>query len=157
MGATWNDHAKFMELALVEAEMAGKRGDLPIGAVIVHNGKVIARGSNRIHTKESSVAHAEIEAIHSCAALLKKHNKECVIYTTLEPCIMCLSTIITANITAVYFAVEDHYMKIPDYIRTTPYIHERLSHYEGGLFQAQAEQLLHTYSPQMAKMVLRAP
>ncbi|MFC4411775.1 nucleoside deaminase [Chungangia koreensis] len=157
MGTTANDHEKFMALALVEAEKAGKRGDLPIGAVIVHNGKVISKGSNRKHTKQSLVAHAEIDAIHSCAPYLKEQNNECVIYTTLEPCIMCLSTIITANITTVYFALEDRYMRIPDYIESTPYIKERLIHYQGGILRKQSEKYLQKYAPNIAEMVLKAP
>lgn len=151
------DHKHYMEIALVEAENAGKRGDLPIGAVIVHKGQIIAKGSNKRNTKQSIVAHAEIEAIHACAPFLKEHYKECVIYTTLEPCIMCLSTIVTANITSIYFGAEDRYLEIATYIKSASYVRERLTHYEGGLLKEESENLLRLYSPEMAKLVLNTP
>ena len=61
-----------MRKALIEAEEAGKRGDLAIGAVIVHNNIIISSDSNRIYTKESIVSHAEVNAIHNCAPYFKK-------------------------------------------------------------------------------------
>jgi tRNA(adenine34) deaminase len=61
------NHQSFMEEALKEAEEAGKRGDRPIGTVIVHNGTIISRGSNRISTMDSELAHAEINALNQCA------------------------------------------------------------------------------------------
>jgi tRNA(adenine34) deaminase len=78
------DHHYFMEEALKEAEEAGKRGDRPIGAVIVHSGTIISRGSNRINTMDSDLAHAEINAMYSCASYLRKHARECILYTSVD-------------------------------------------------------------------------
>jgi len=143
-----------MEEALKEAEEAGKRGDRPIGTVIVHNGTIISRGSNRINTMDSELAHAEINALNQCASYLRKHARECVLYTTVEPCMMCLSSITLANIRNVVFAVEDKYMDMAQFIESNPYIKKRLHNYLGGVLKAESTKILKTYSPFMAEVVL---
>ncbi|MFA9555783.1 nucleoside deaminase [Evansella sp. AB-rgal1] len=148
------DHSIFMKEALKEAEEAGKRGDRPIGCVIVHKGVIVGRGSNKSETMSSDVAHAETTAIIGCAAYLKKHGKECVIYTTVEPCIMCLTTIVMANIRNVVFAVEDKYMKMGPFIVSNTYIKDRIHHYVGGVLEGESINLIETYSPFMASVVL---
>jgi tRNA(adenine34) deaminase len=148
------DHHFFMQEALKEAEEAGKRGDRPIGAVIVHNGTIISRGSNRINTKDSELEHAEINAMNACASYLRKHARECILYTTVEPCIMCLSTIALANIRNVVFAVEDKYMDMAHFVDSNTYIKKRLHNYLGGVSAEESVQILKTYSPFMAEVVL---
>ena len=144
-----------MKKALALAEEAGKRGDLPIGAVIVHNHKIISADSNRVHTKDSIVSHAEINAIHHCAPYLKKFNKECVIYTTVEPCMMCLPTIIMANICHVFFAVTDHYMNMEPFIKNNPYIKNRLLTYQGGILENESAALLKQYARSTYDMIIK--
>ncbi|MEH6905844.1 tRNA-specific adenosine deaminase [Bacillus sp. AFS006103] len=148
------NHQSFMEEALKESEEAGKRGDRPIGTVIVHNGTIISRGSNRINTMDSELAHAEINALNQCASYLRKHARECVLYTTVEPCMMCLSSITLANIRNVVFAVEDKYMDMAQFIESNPYIKKRLHNYLGGVLKAESTKILKTYSPFMAEVVL---
>ncbi|MEH7440245.1 nucleoside deaminase [Neobacillus drentensis] len=148
------DHHFFMQEALKEAEEAGKRGDRPIGAVIVHNGTIISRGSNRINTKDSELEHAEINAMNACASYLRKHARECILYTTVEPCIMCLSTTVLANIRNVVFAVEDKYMNMAQFINSSTYIKKRLLHYHGGVLAEESSQILKTHSPFMAEVIL---
>lgn len=148
------NHNFFMKEALKEAEEAGKRGDRPIGAVIVHNGTIIARGSNRINSMDSELAHAEINAMNQCASYLRKHSRECILYTTVEPCMMCLTTIVLANIRNVVFSVEDKYMEMARFIDHNHYIKKRLHHYLGGVLAEESTQLLKTYSPFMAEVVL---
>lgn len=143
-----------MSEALKEAEEAGKRGDRPIGTVIVHNGIIISRGSNRINTMDSELSHAEINAMNQCAPYLRKHARECILYTTVEPCIMCLSTLVLANIRNIVFAVEDKYMKMAYFIDSNPYIKKRVHNYLGGVLAEESTQLLKTYSPFMAEVVL---
>lgn len=149
----WN-HQKFMKEALKEAREAGERGDRPIGSVIVHGGKIIARGSNRSHTLRSDVAHAETIAIQNCVSYLMEHAEDCVLYTTVEPCIMCLSTIVMANIRNVVFAIEDKYMSMEHFIQSNPYIQNRLHHYIGGILQDDSAEIIKTYSPFMAEVIL---
>ncbi|MEH7095357.1 nucleoside deaminase [Neobacillus vireti] len=148
------DHSFFMREALKEAEEAGKRGDRPIGSVIVHNGLIIARGSNRINTMDSELAHAEINAMNQCAAFLRKHAGECILYTTVEPCMMCLSTIVMANIRQVVFSINDKYMEMDQFIENVPYIKKRLHQYVGGTLAEESKLLLKSYSPFMAEVVL---
>ena len=143
-----------MRKALIEAEEAGKRGDLAIGTVIVHNKLIISSDSNRIYTKESVVSHAEVNAIHNCAPYLRKYNKECVIYTTVEPCIMCLPTIVMANISHVFYGVTDAYMNMKSFIGGNPYIKERLQTYQGGVLEKESEALIRRYSSSMGDMIL---
>lgn len=148
------DHHKFMIEALKEAEEAGKRGDRPIGAVIVHNGTIIARGTNRINTMDSELAHAETNAMNQCASYLRKHARECILYTTVEPCMMCLSTLIMANLQNVVFSVEDKYLDMAQFIASNTYIKTRLNNYLGGVLAEESTQILQTYSPFMAEVVL---
>lgn len=148
------NHQSFMEEALKEAEEAGKRGDRPIGAVIVHNGTIISRGSNRINTMDSELAHAEVNAMNQCASYLRKHGRECILYTTVEPCMMCLSTITLANIRNVVFAVEDKYMDMAHFIDSNTYIQKRLHNYVSGVLRDESTIILKKFSPFMAEVVL---
>lgn len=148
------NHTYFMTEALKEAKEAGERGDRPIGSIIVHHGKIISRGSNRCVTLNSNVAHAETVAINNCASYLMENAKECILYTTVEPCIMCLSTIVMANIRNVVFAVEDKYMNMELFINSNPYIKKRLHNYIGGILKVESSEIINTYSPFMAEVVL---
>ncbi len=148
------NHEYFMQEALIEAKKAGERGDRPIGAVIVHNGEIIARGSNKLETVDSNVAHAETDAINNSASFLRKHARECIIYTSVEPCIMCLTTIVMANIRNVVFAVDDKYMNMKPFINSNPYIKERLHNYLGGVLREESVEIIKKHSPFMAEVIL---
>lgn len=99
---------KFMKQAFILAARAQSHDDVPIGAVIVHDGKVIARGENRVQLKKNPTLHAEIVAINrACKKLGTKFLDDCDIYVTLEPCAMCATAISFARIRNVYFAATD--------------------------------------------------
>jgi tRNA(adenine34) deaminase len=147
------NHEKFMKEALKEAEEAAKRGDRPIGCVIVHENRIIARGSNRFSTLDSKIAHAEVMAMHQCASFLKKNSYDCVLYTTLEPCIMCLTTIVMANISYVVFGCHDRYFQLDKFIQANPYIEKRIKAYKGGVLADESYQLIETYYPEMAELI----
>jgi tRNA(adenine34) deaminase len=99
---------KFMTQAFVSARRAFSHEDVPIGAVIVHNGKIIARGENQVQLKKNPTLHAEIVAINrACKKLGQKFLDECDIYVTLEPCAMCATAISFARIKNIYFAALD--------------------------------------------------
>lgn len=103
-----NTHEDFMKLALKEAKKAKAIGEVPIGAVIVHDGEIIGRGFNlREHTQDSTV-HAEIMAIQEANRRLKSWRLEdCQMYVTLEPCPMCAGAIINSRIPELYFGARD--------------------------------------------------
>lgn len=101
-------HSYFMGEALILAKNAEKHADVPVGAVIVKNGKIIAKGQNRREEKENSLAHAEIEAIDgACRVLGSKYLTGCSLYVTLEPCPMCSGAIINSRIDKVIFGAYD--------------------------------------------------
>lgn len=97
-----------MRDALTQAKKAEAIGEVPIGAVIVHNGKIIARGYNKRETKKNALLHAEIIAIDkACKKLGGWRLPNCDIYVTLEPCPMCMGAIISARIENVFFGAYD--------------------------------------------------
>lgn len=99
---------KFMFEALLEAKKAAEENEVPVGAVIVKNGEIIARGRNMREKKQNSLSHAEIEAINNaCKKLNNWHLDDCEIYVTLEPCPMCTGAIINARIKTVIFGAYD--------------------------------------------------
>lgn len=101
-------HIEFMKKALELAKIAAENGDVPVGCVIVRDGKIIAEGYNRRQTDKNAVSHAETEAISSACRLLGGWRLPgCSIYVTLEPCPMCAGAIINARIPEVYIAARD--------------------------------------------------
>lgn len=98
----------YMELAYLEALKAYKKGEVPVGCVIVCNNKVIAKGYNKREKSNLAISHAEIEAINKANKKLKSWRlDECQLYVTLEPCPMCAGAIIQARIKEVYYTALD--------------------------------------------------
>lgn len=98
----------FMELALAEAHKAQALGEVPIGALVVHEGRIIGRGFNRRETSNDPTTHAEILAIREAAAALNSWRLlDTTLYVTLEPCVMCMGAIILARIPRLVFACRD--------------------------------------------------
>ncbi|MBD5391345.1 nucleoside deaminase [bacterium] len=97
-----------MKQALILANRAAAHDDVPIGAVIVRDGKIIARGENRVQLKQNPTLHAEIVAINrACKKLGQKFLDDCDIYVSLEPCAMCATAISFARMRNIYFAAAD--------------------------------------------------
>ncbi len=93
-----NQEEKFMKAAIREARKAEKLEEVPIGCVIVHEGKIIARGYNRRNTDKNTLAHAELLAIKKASKKLGDWRLEgCTLYVTLEPCQMCAGAIVQAR------------------------------------------------------------
>ena len=99
---------KFMAEAIRQAKKAAALDETPVGAVIVHQGKIITRGYNKRETKKNCLCHAEISAINkACKALGGWRLPKCDMYVTLEPCPMCSGAIISARIDNLYFGAYD--------------------------------------------------
>ena len=97
-----------MKMALDEAKKAYKKDEVPVGAIIVKNGKVIAKAHNLRETKNISTAHAEILAIDkACKRLNSWRLIDCDMYVTLEPCTMCMGAIILSRIKNLYIGTKD--------------------------------------------------
>lgn len=102
------DHERWMKQALKEAARAAEEGEVPVGAVIVHNGMVIGRGYNRPEGLRDATAHAEILAIGAASdALGDWRLEDCTIYVTLEPCPMCAGAIVQARIPRLVYGAPD--------------------------------------------------
>ena len=98
----------YMEKALELAQEAFDDGEVPVGAVIVRNGEIIATGRNRREKKKNALFHAEIDAINNaCTALGGWRLWNCELYVTLEPCPMCAGAILNAHIPNVFFGAYD--------------------------------------------------
>jgi len=102
------EHKKWMKLAFREAEKAYERGEVPIGAVVVHNDQIIGRGYNQCESLNDPTAHAEIIAITSATNTIKNWRLEnCSLYVTKEPCPMCAGALINSRIDMVIFGMYD--------------------------------------------------
>ena len=96
---------KYMDIAIKEAEKAYKKGEVPVGAIIVKDGKIIAKAHNTKETKRCAVNHAEILCIIEASKKLKTwHLDDCEMYVTLEPCMMCSGAIEQARLNKVYYS-----------------------------------------------------
>jgi len=103
------DDTYFMKLAFQEAQMAFDKGEVPVGAVIVSNDKVIARGHNLTETLNDVTAHAEMQAFTAASDFLGgKYLKDCTLYVTLEPCQMCAGASYWTQIGRIVFAASDN-------------------------------------------------
>ncbi|KAA0895395.1 tRNA adenosine(34) deaminase TadA [Oryzomonas rubra] len=103
-----NDHDYWMAKAIAEAAKARAKDEVPIGCVIVRDGKIIARGHNLRETAQDPAAHAELIAIRKAARKLNSWRLlDTTLYVTLEPCIMCMGAIILARIPTVVFGCHD--------------------------------------------------
>ena len=142
-----DEHEKFMREALFLAKRAGKRDEVPVGAVIVRDGKIIARGYNLRETKRSPLAHAEIVSIGKAARRLGGWRLTgCTLYVTLEPCPMCAGAIVNARLDGVVFGAYDPkagalgslYNLAEGRLNHTP-------HVTGGVLQGPCSSLLKQY------------
>ena len=103
------DHARrYMDAALFEAAQAGENGEVPVGAIVVKDGRIIGRGGNRPLSGHDPTAHAEIIAIRQAAlALGSDRLTGCSLWVTLEPCAMCAGAIAHARIERLYYGASD--------------------------------------------------
>ena len=103
-----NNHSFFMNAALKEAKKCSEYEDVPIGAVVVLNNKIIGRGFNQIEKLNDPTAHAEMLAIKKAIKKIgSKYLNDCTLYVTLEPCSMCAGAIVLARIKTVVFGAND--------------------------------------------------
>lgn len=138
----------FMKKAILEAKKAAKMDEVPIGAVIVKDGKIIARGFNRREKKNDVTSHAEIEAIRKANKKLSNWRLvDCDIYITTEPCLMCMGALYQAHIRNIYYGASD-----PKGGAVSSSINfkdiKNLNHYpniEGGILKDECSSILKDY------------
>lgn len=102
------NHERFMRAALDEAKAAAEQDEVPIGAVIVHDNRIIARAHNQRHTLKDPTAHAEMIALTQAAAFLEDWRlTDCTMYVTLEPCPMCAGALVLARLKTLVYGPAD--------------------------------------------------
>ena len=136
----------YMDIALEEAEAAARRGEVPVGAVIVDGGgKILARSGNRVLELQDPTAHAEILVIREAARVLGSERLAgCCLHVTLEPCPLCASAISMARIERLYYGAEDEKSGGVDHgprLYTSSALHHKPEVY-GGINERRASQLL---------------
>ncbi|MFI5251791.1 MAG: tRNA adenosine(34) deaminase TadA [Bacteroidota bacterium] len=149
-------HEYWMEIALKEALVAARRKETPVGAVIIHEGTIIGKGSNQIEMLQDPTAHAEMIAITAAAAYLENRRLEkCTMYVTLEPCAMCAGAIVLSRLPLLVFGAYDPkagactslYMITND---------SRLNHRVytiGGVLEKKSGELLKNFFREMRKQI----
>ena len=136
---------KFMKLALAEAKKAFDKEEVPVGAVIVQDGKVIAKAHNLKETKTDTTKHAEILAIQKASKKLKKWRlTDCEMYVTLEPCSMCAGALINCRIKKLYIGTMDEKTGACGSVLNLfeDYKFNHIVEVETGILQKDCEQIL---------------
>jgi tRNA(adenine34) deaminase len=106
--STAEHHITFMQLALEQAKLAEQLGEVPVGAVIVLDGQVIAVGHNKSIMQSDASLHAEIDAMRQASLKLSNYRLvNCELYVTLEPCMMCLGAMLHSRIKKLYYGASD--------------------------------------------------
>ena len=140
-------HREFMHAALEQARAAMAEGNMPIGAVVVHDARIVGVGRNAIDNPPDDTHHAELRAIQAAAPFLAAHKHECTLYTTLEPCMMCLGAIVNVAIDIVIIATPDSHVGALDLLPHSAYYRRKL---EGmsivtGVLDTESQTLLNEY------------
>lgn len=137
----------YMEEAIKEARKAASKNDVPVGAVIVNNGKIIVRAYNRRNIENNALLHAEIIAIYdACKLLNSRLLNKCDLYVTLEPCPMCAGAIIQSGIRRLYFGAYDPKAGCAGSVIdlfTLPF--NSIPEYYGGIMERECSSLLHRF------------
>lgn len=142
-----------MQKALLLAAEAAKEGEVPVGAVVVRNGEIIACGRNRREEQKNALCHAEIEAINNaCAALGGWRLFDCDLYVTLEPCPMCAGAVINARLRRVVYGASDKKAGSCGSITnlfSLPYNHS--PELIGGVMEQECSEILKDFFKQLRK------
>jgi tRNA(adenine34) deaminase len=121
------DDIRFMKAALREAARTGERGEVPVGAVVVRAGRIVARGSNRPLAASDPTAHAEVVALRRAARRAANYRLPgCDLYVTVEPCAMCLGALVHARIRRLVYGAPDAKAGAVESVMTFPF--DRLNH-----------------------------
>lgn len=138
----------FMREALALAEQAAAAGEVPVGAVVVHEGRIVGRGFNRPISGQDPTAHAEIVALREAARHLRNYRLPgCELYVTLEPCAMCVGAMVHARISRIVFGARDPKTgacgSIVDLPALAAFNHH--GHFQGGLMAQECGDVLRRF------------
>jgi len=147
------DLAAFMRHALDEAEAAGRAGQLPIGAIVVIDGQIIARGRARHKELRNQLRHAELNALLEGGEPLWTNYDRAILFTNVEPCPLCLGAVVMADVPHVVFALEDRVVYSPQTIEANPYVRRHLRTYHGGVLAAESAAIIGRYAPDLLRYI----
>ncbi len=146
-GLSGLDLEGYMREALAEAERGGLEGERPIGAVLVVNGSIVSRGHARATAARSQLAHAEMDALlHGGDALWEQYHNA-MLFTTVEPCPMCLGATVMADVPHVVFALHDRNAGSRCIVETIPYVRRHIRTYLGGILEDESRALFERFDP----------
>ena len=138
-----------MREALAEAEAAGAAGEYPIGAVLAIDAEVVARGRSRQRELRSQLAHAELEALQRGGDPLWTRHDSAVLFTTVEPCPLCLGAAVMADVPHIVFAHPDPAIQSAEIVERIPYVRSHIETYRGGVLRDESRALFERYEPRM--------
>jgi tRNA(adenine34) deaminase len=138
----------FMREAMQEAEQAGLAGELPIGAVLVIDGEIAARGRARHRASRSQLMHAEMQALMNGGTPLWERYESAVLVTTLEPCPMCLGATVMADVPHILFGSHDAVVDSRLIVETVPYVRRHIRTYYGGVLENEIRELISRFDPE---------
>lgn len=141
------DLETFMTEALREAEAAGQSGELPIGAVVVIDGEIVSRGRARHQETRCQVRHAEMNAILDGGERLWTDFRRAILFTTVEPCPMCLGAAVMADIPHIVYGLRDSMVQSGELIAASAYVRRHIRTYLGGVLEAESAAMLARYDP----------
>ncbi len=137
------DDLRYMQMALVEAQRAYDKGEIPVGCIIVADNQVVGRGHNLTETLQDVTAHAEIQAITAAATTLGgKYLTQCTLYVTLEPCVTCAGAIGWAQIRRVVYGADDEKR---GFTRLAPQALHPKCTISTGVMEQECKQLVQTF------------
>lgn len=135
------DSKYYMQVAIAEARKSLKYGDVPVGAVIVYNGKIISKAHNQKEKKNMATAHAEILSINKANKKLKNFRlSDCEIYVTKEPCLMCMGALLSCRIKKITFGAYDPRFGTKELAENNKFNHK--CEIEGGVMEDECKNLL---------------
>jgi tRNA(adenine34) deaminase len=147
------DLEKFMREALAQADEAGLAGEIPIGAVLVLDGEIIARGRARHKEHKSQISHAELNTLLNGGEKLFKDFKRAILFTTVEPCPMCLGAVVMADVPHIIYALNDVVVHSKKTLEANPYVQRHIRSYFGGVLEDEAAQIIGKYRPRDLKYI----
>ena len=143
-----NIDEKWMQIAIQEALKAEKAGEVPVGAVLVNDGKVIAKAHNEPISKSDPTAHAEIQALRTAGEIQKNYRLVgSTLYVTLEPCAMCFGAMIHARINRIVFGAYDHKSGVCGScidLQNEKIFNHKI-HINGGILEQRCKELLFSF------------
>jgi len=137
----------YMRAALEQADLAGQAGEIPIGAVIVIAGEIVSRGQATHNRMRSQIRHAELNVILDGGERLWHDYKQAILFTTVEPCPLCLGAVVMADIPHIVFGLHDVNVKSDLTLAHNPYVRRHIQSYYGGILADDIATTMQEHDP----------